>query len=213
MAGLSSEPYIPDAMARVGRMDRLKEIPEFPVVETERLVLREITMDDAEWYMEHFSRREVVEGQGFPAPENLEAAKEELEKYIVGVFRERTGLRWGITLKGSRRLIGTLGFYRWVQPTGHMAEMGYDLQADRWGKGIMSEAMNAVIDYGFKRMKLNRIEATVMPSNPRSMRLLERLGFKKEGVFRERGFNEKGEPVDDVMFSMLRSDWEKLRSG
>jgi ribosomal-protein-alanine N-acetyltransferase len=193
-------------------MDRVKEFPEFPVIETERLVLREITLDDAEWYLEHFSRKEVVEGQGFPAPESLEAAKKELETFIVGVFRERMGFRWGITLKGSRRLIGSLGFYRWVQPTGHMAEMGYDLQADHWSKGIMSEAMNAVIDFGFERMKLNRIEATAMPHNVRSRRLLERLGFKMEGVFRQRGFNEKGEPVDDIMFSMLRSDWEALRN-
>jgi len=192
-------------------MDRVKEFPEFPVIETKRLVLREIKLDDVQWYLEHFSRKEVVEGQGFPAPESLEAAKKELETFIVGVFRERTGFRWGITLKGGQTLIGSLGFYRWVQPTGHMAEMGYDLQADHWGKGIMFEAMSAVIDFGFERMKLNRIEATVMPHNVRSMRLLERLGFIEEGMFRQRGFNEKGEPADDVMFSMLRSDWETLR--
>lgn len=192
-------------------MDRVKEFPEFPVIETERLELREITMDDVEWYFQHFSRKEVVEGQGFPAPENLEAAKDELKRYIVGVFRERTGFRWGITLKGSRSLIGSLGYYSWVQPTGHMAEMGYDLQADHWGKGIMSEAMNAVIDFGFQRMRLHRIEVLVMPRNLRSQKMIQKLGFVKEGVFRERGFDEKGEPVDDIMFSMLRSDWERLR--
>jgi len=193
-------------------LDREKEFPEFPVLETERLVLREITMDDLDWYIEHFSRPEMVEGQGFPGPESREVAEKELHQYIVDLFKRRDGFRWGVTLKGDPRLIGSLGFYKWVRPSGHMAETGYDLQREHWGKGIMSEAMRAVVDFGFEKMGLTRIEAFVYVSNRRSCGMLERLGFQREGLLRSRGVTVDGAIVDDAMYSLLRSDWEQHRS-
>lgn len=192
-------------------LDREKEFPEFPVLETERLVLREITMDDLDWYMEHFSRPEMIEGQGFPGPESREVAEKELHQYIVDLFKNRDGFRWGVTLKGDPRLIGSLGFYKWVRPSGHMAETGYDLDREHWGKGVMSEAMRAMIDFGFERMRLTRIEAIVYVSNRNSWGMLERLGFRREGILRSRGVTIDGAIVDDTMYSLVRSDWEKHR--
>jgi ribosomal-protein-alanine N-acetyltransferase len=192
-------------------LDREKEFPEFPVLETERLVLREITMDDLDWYIGHFSRPEMVEGQDFPAPESREVAEEELRKYIVDLFKNRDGFRWGVSLKGDRRLVGSLGYYKWARPSGHMAEMGYDLQREQWGKGIMSEAMRAVIEFGFERMMLTRIEAFVFLSNARSWRMLEGLGFKREGILRSRGFTNEGVVSDDTLYSLLRSDWAQSK--
>jgi len=194
-------------------LDREKEFPQFPALETERLLLREITMEDLDWYVEHFSRPEMVEGTGFPGPESREVAEKELREYIVDLFGNKDGFRWGICVRGDSKLIGSLGFYKWVRPSGHMAEMGYDLQREYWGKGIMSEAMRAVVDFGFERMRLTRIEALVFIFNTRSAKLLEGLGFKREGVLRSRGVTHEGVIWDDSMFALLREDWQALKDG
>jgi ribosomal-protein-alanine N-acetyltransferase len=193
-------------------MNRSRTFKKFPRLETERLILREVTIDDAEWYLEHFSRKEIVQGQGFPAPKGINGAREELQLYFVDLFENRNGFRWGIEEKGEEGLIGSCGYYKWLKPDGRQAEIGYDLDPPYWGHGIMTEALTAIIDFGFQRMKLNRIELLVMPRNKRSIGLANKLGFKKEGVLREHGFDEKMQPADDVIFSMLLRDWVKRRS-
>jgi ribosomal-protein-alanine N-acetyltransferase len=193
-------------------MNRSQKFKKFPELETERLVLREVTIADAEWYLEHFSRKEIVQGQGFPAPKGMKEAREELQLYFVDLFKERLGFRWGIELKAVGGLIGSCGYYKWLKPDGRQAEIGYDLDPPYWGQGIMTEALIAIIDFGFQKMKLNRIELLVMPRNKRSIGLAGKLGFKKEGVLREHGFDENMRPVDDVIFSMIRGDCVKMRA-
>jgi ribosomal-protein-alanine N-acetyltransferase len=193
-------------------MNRLKTFKKFPRLETNRLILREVTIADAEWYLEHFSRKEIVQGQGFPAPKGMKGAREELQLYFVDLFKNRNGFRWGIELKGEGSLIGSCGYYKWLKPDGRQAEIGYDLDRPYWGQGIMTEALTAIIDFSFQKMKLNRIELLAMPKNKRSCGLAGKLGFKKEGVLREHGFDEKGRRADDVIFSMLRRDWVKKRN-
>ncbi len=188
-------------------MDRRKTFRSFPELETSRLRLREIRPDEVGWYFEHFSRKEIVHGQGFPAPMNLGVARKELKMYIVDLFKERIGFRWGIELKEGGGLIGSCGYYKWSKPSGHQAEVGYDLDPEYWGKGIMTEALTAIIDFGFKKMKLNRVELLVMPHNRRSIMLAKRLGFVREGLLREHGFDEKGRRADDILFSLLKRDW------
>jgi ribosomal-protein-alanine N-acetyltransferase len=192
-------------------MNRKTAFRKFPEIRTKRLLLRQPSMKDAEWYLEHFSRPEVVWGGGDPAPRNIGAAREELRKYMVDLYRKRLGFRWIITLKGEGRPIGSLGFYKWAPSAGYQAEMGYDLVKEHWGKGIMTEAMKAVIDFGFEKMELHRIEVFIMPRNKRSIKLVKNLGFKREGLLRERYFDEFGHYTDDVLFSMLRTDWKEKR--
>jgi ribosomal-protein-alanine N-acetyltransferase len=192
-------------------MNRSLRFRKFPDLETNRLVLREVTIADTEWYLEHFSRKEIVQGQGFPAPKGMKEARKELQLYFVDLFRKGNGFRWGIERKGEQGLIGSCGYYKWLKPEGRQAEIGYDLDRPYWGQGIMTEALTAIIDFGFRKMDLNRIELLVMPRNERSKGLARKLGFKKEGILREHGFDEKMRPTDDVMFSLLRRDW--VRSG
>jgi ribosomal-protein-alanine N-acetyltransferase len=179
----------------------------FPELTTKRLVLRHITLKDAPWYFEHFNTREIVEGQDHPGPRNMKEARAELKLYFSDNFRRRTGIRWGITLKGDDKLIGSAGFYKWIQPGRFQAEMGYDLNPAFWGKGIMTEALSAIIQYGFDQMKLHRIEVLISHHNKRSQRLIRRLGFKREGVLRDHYFVE-GRFSDDVIFSLLKKEWE-----
>ncbi len=177
----------------------------FPELCTERLELCAITRDHAEWYLRHFSIPEISEGQGFPPPKDLEDAREELETYIVGLFEKGLGYRWGIRFKGASDIIGSLGFYAWDKEH-ERAKMGYDLRPEHWGRGIMTEAMKRAVRFGFEDMGLNRIEVTVIETNPRSMALVSKLGFAEEGVLREYSKID-GAYVDEHVFSMLRKDW------
>lgn len=188
-------------------MNRREAFRKFPEIRTKRLILRQPSMKDIDWYYGYFSRPELVWGGGEPGPRNIRAARKELSRFMVDLYRKRLGFRWIITLKGEGRPIGSLGFYKWSPSAGYQAEMGYDLEKEHWGKGIMTEAMKAVIDFGFEKMELNRIEVFIMPRNRRSIRMIKRLGFKREGLLRQRYFDESGNFTDDILFSMLRTDW------
>ena len=184
---------------------------EFPTMETERLVLREIGEDDAEWYLSHFSKTEIVDATGFEAPADLAAARKEMEEFIIGLRSKGQGVRWGICLKGGTELIGSAGFYKWEKEH-NRAEIGYDLDPGFWGEGIMSEALGAVISYGFEEMGLNRITLLAFEFNERSAALARKLGFKLEGVLRKNSF-WKGEYRNDLYFALLREEWRREGNG
>lgn len=187
-------------------MDRPSNVPAIPRLTTARLVLRELTLADAGWYVTHFSRPEIISGQGYPAPDGLEGAREELQRYVIDLAVQGTGGRWGIALKDHAALVGSAGFYDWDHKT-RAAEIGYDLAAEHWGKGLMHEALTAIIDHCFKRLDLNRLQAIVMPRNERSKQLLTRLGFVREGRLRQHGVDENGRLCDDLVFALLRREW------
>ena len=176
-------------------------------METERLILREMTLDDVEFYFRHFNNDKIIEGCCFPGPENVKAVKEELERYCIGPFKEDKGIRWGIVRKGDNELIGTCGYYDWNK-IARRAEIGYDLDPAYWGQGIMTEALFAVLRYGFEKMWLNRIQAIIDSKNTLSIKLVYRLGLKNEGVLRQRSYFN-GQFRDDVCFSLLKEEWVK----
>src|SRR5699024_4816900 len=103
------------------------------------------------------------------------------------IHKERTGIRWGMTLKDEERIIGSCGFLN-IHPKHYRTEVGYELSKDYWGKGIADEALKAVISYGFQHFQLERIEALIEPENVRSLKLIEKQGFKREGLLRHYEF-------------------------
>ncbi len=185
---------------------RMVEFGEFPRLETNRLVLRQMTLEDTEFWLRHFSDLEMVELTAFDAPKGIDGAREELLTYAIRLFQENKGIRWGITLKGDPHLIGTLGYHRWVKEGGYHARIGYDLLATHRRRGIMTEAMAAILDYGFGTMGLNRVEALVDPKNEASRALLRKLGFQEEGALREDTFFH-GRFIDEVCCSLLAREW------
>lgn len=185
---------------------KIIEFDEFPTLRTERLVLRKMTLDDAEFYLRNFSDPTVVELTGFEPPKDLESAREELKEYCIDIFTSNAGIRWGITLRGSPELIGTCGFYKWVKRAYH-AEIGYDLLAEHRDKGIMTEALAAMLDYLFGTVGMNRVYALIDPRNEASIGLVEGLGFKREGVLRESTYF-RGRFLDDVVYSVLAREWK-----
>ena len=108
-------------------------------------------------------------------------------------------------------LIGSAGFYDWDGEV-RSAEFGYDLRPEYWGRGLMAEALTAILDFAFGRLGLNRAQVLLMPRNRRSRRLVERLGFTEEGTLREHDFDERGELCDDVVFSLLAREWSERRT-
>lgn len=192
--------------------DAMPATARFPVLETERLVLREITLDDAPFWLRNFSDPEVVELTAYEPPADLDAAKEEILRYGIRLFEQGAGFRWGIALRPSRELIGTLGYHEWVREGASRARVGYDLLREYRRRGIMTEAMRAILAYGFETMGLNRVEVLTDPSNMPSIRLLERLGFRREGVLRENTcFRDRF--IDDAIYSLLAKEWRSARSG
>lgn len=97
---------------------------------------------------------------------------------------EDTGCRWGIFYKDNGELIGTVGFYCWSKVQ-KKAEIGYDLKKNYWGKGIMTEALQMVIQFGFNHMDLHIIDANVVVKNPNSIKLLNKLSFNREKELRK----------------------------
>ncbi len=182
-----------------------KEVREFPQLKTDRLIMRQITLNDVEFYFHHFNNPQIVDGCCFPGPSSLEAAQEELERYCIKPFRDNQGIRWGIVRKGSKALIGTCGIYDWNK-TARRAEIGYDLDPAHWGHGLMTEALRVMLKYGFEKMELNRIQAIIDSENIRSIQLVLRLGFKREGVLRQNSYFN-GQFRDDAVFSLLKMEW------
>ena len=118
-------------------------------------------------------------------------------------------LRLGIALATSGTLLGTCALWN-IDTQSRRAEIGYILGSRSWGQGYMHEALAALLEYAFTELNLNRIEADTDPRNVRSTRLLERLGFSKEGLFRERCIVE-GEVSDAAMYGLLRREWSHAR--
>ncbi len=133
-------------------------------------------------------------------------AKEVID-WISRIFEQRRGLRWALALRDDEQvMIGTCGYNHWIR-SNNSGEMGYDLAHRYWGHGLMTEALQSIIRFGFERMDLNRIEADVTAGNDASARVLQKLGFTEEGLLRQRGF-WKGRYHDLRMFGLLREDWK-----
>ncbi|MHC4212548.1 MAG: GNAT family N-acetyltransferase [Planctomycetota bacterium] len=165
----------------------------FDELETERVVLSILTLADSKEVFRHFSDPDVAR---FVELDEGMNDIHDAEK-VIRFHLEDSGCRWGIFEKIKGRLIGTCGFHCWLKAEGSCVEVGYDLEKQCWGKGIMQEVLSAVIEYGFSKMELSRIEAPVDPANYRSIALLERLGFLREKELRK----------NLICYYVLREKW------
>jgi ribosomal-protein-alanine N-acetyltransferase len=116
--------------------------------------------------------------------------------------------KWGVALQDDDQLVGTCGFNEWSQ-VHRWAELAYDLAQAQWGKGLMSQAVSAVLDWTFGQGQVDRVHAFVRVDNNRSGRLLERGGFVREGCLRSYRVC-RGEARDYYIYGLLRQDWLKV---
>ncbi|WP_448569274.1 GNAT family N-acetyltransferase [Thalassotalea ganghwensis] len=163
---------------------------QFPQLETSRLQLTQLTRGDAADVLTLFSQSSVVKYYDLEQFTD-EAQAKQLIAFFSKRYSEGVGIRWGIKLKETNTLIGTCGYNSWSAAMRN-AVIGYDLHPNFWGKGIMTEALQAIIKVGFNGDlpcgKLHRIQADTVPGNIASEAVLTKLGFREEGIRRQAGF-------------------------
>jgi RimJ/RimL family protein N-acetyltransferase len=136
------------------------------------------------------------------------ASMAEAQDYLAEIdegFRTRVLFQWGIALPPDGRIIGTCTLLRLAAAHGR-GEIGFAVGKGYWGRGYGTAAVSALIHFAFGELALHRLEADVDPRNERSLRLLERLGFTREGYLRER-YAVGGELQDSVILGLLRREW------
>ncbi|MGE8077504.1 GNAT family N-acetyltransferase [Peribacillus loiseleuriae] len=173
----------------------------FPILETDRLILREINKEDAEGLFACFSNNDVTRFYGQETLESIEQA-EKFVDFFSKNYIDKRGIRWGIERKGTKGIIGTIGFNAWL-PKHKRAEIGYEIHPEQWRKGYTMEAVSKVISYGFEKMNLTRIGAVVFIENEASNKLLTKIGFQKEGILRDYMY-QNGKAHDTYVYSFLK---------
>ncbi|PRA09504.1 MULTISPECIES: GNAT family N-acetyltransferase [unclassified Paenibacillus] len=176
----------------------------FPELETKRLLLREIKQSDSQDIFQIFSSDEVTRFYDVETFTNTKQAEELIQRWKER-FENGQVIRWGIALKSDNRIIGTCGFHGWMKQH-YKAVMGYELTPEFWRQGYITEVTRKIVEYGFKNLELNRIEAFVEPENAGSRKLLEKIGFSEEGILKEH-FIWKNRFVDNVIYAFLKKEY------
>jgi [ribosomal protein S5]-alanine N-acetyltransferase len=182
--------------------DLLKNLPD---LQTPRLLLRKLRMEDAADMFEYAQDAEIAaSGLWLPYTKLQQSADDiaaDLKAYEVG-----TALDWAVEHGADRKMIGriNLGDYH---RRDQRADLGYAYNRRYWGQGYATEAARAVLAFAFGSLGLNRVGAVVLPDNLGSITVLTRLGFQQEGV--QRQFTQlRGRPEDLLCFSLLRAEWQ-----
>ena len=176
-----------------------------PVLETERLVLRPYSLADARRVQQMCGDWEVASTTlALPHPYPDGAAEQWISTHAES-FRQGTQVTLAITLKPNGPVIGTVGLS--VNKNHGRGELGYMVAKEHWNRGFCTEATRALVDYGFRVLELNRIQAMHVPRNPASGRVMQKLGMTREGLLRQYVCN-RGAYEDPVMYSILRREFE-----
>lgn len=173
----------------------------FKNLESERLILRQIKNTDVSEVFKLRSNPEVMKYIPRPLVTSNEEALNHI-KMIQDKIDTNEGINWAVTLKGNNQLIGIVGHYR-IKWEHFRSEIGYMLLPEYSGKGIISEIVAILIDYGFNKMKMHSLEAIIDPENHASARVLEKNGFVKEAHLKENEFYN-GEFIDTVIYSLIK---------
>ena len=173
----------------------------FPELRTQRLLLRSLTLADAPGVQRLRSNEAVMQYINRPLTRTLEQAEAWIQ-VILDALERNDGITWCICLKEApAEHIGSIGLWR-LEKENYRAEIGYMLEPGLQGQGYMSEALQAVVDYGFKVLRLHSIEAQLNPKNTASSALLKKAGFVQEGYFRE-NYYYNGVFSDTAVYSLL----------
>nr|WP_294777903.1 GNAT family protein [uncultured Flavobacterium sp.] len=177
---------------------------EFEILETERLLLKKITPETFTDLFAHYTQIEIMTLLGLNT--ESEFLKEKAKSQGGYVTYDRTILAFLLVSKESGLTIGRAGYHNWYKDH-RRAELGYALNNENSKrKGYMSEAIKAILEYGFTAMNLNRIEAYIGPTNIASLSLIKKYGFTREGLLRQH-FLRDNVAEDSVVFSLLKEEY------
>jgi ribosomal-protein-alanine N-acetyltransferase len=184
-----------------------KIFKRFPYIQIDdELLLRDIRLSDAPEYYHYINHpmvKKYIPDSCIPNSA-IEAQKD------LGFFRslheKRKSVFWAISQKNSGKMIGACGFEKWNRFHKRL-EIAYDINPEYWRQHVATRSISAIIDYGFKEMKVERVEAFLEPSNIPSAGLLHKLGFIKEASLRKYRFF-KGKHIDVDLYSIVKDDWK-----
>ena len=174
-----------------------------PCLAGKRLRLRPPRADDADAVYAMYSDPAVMRYWSRPPMTDRAEAEAQLTRYADN-FATRGGLTWAIAGEDDA-LVGTCALFH-IEPAHRRAELGYALRASHWGQGLAGEAVALLLDWSFGTLGLHRIEADIDPRNAASRALLLRLGFRSEGLLRER-YCVAGEVSDTEWLGLLAREW------
>lgn len=175
-----------------------------PVLETERLVMRKMEMRDAPDMYEYSRDPLVAKHVLWDAHTSINDTKSYI-RFMLRKYRSGEPSSWCIVEKESGKVVGTIG-YMWYQRDNSAVEVGYSLARRCWNRGYMTEALRAVMDYTFRELGINRVEAQHELDNGASGAVMRKCGMLKEGTLRSRLYN-KGRYVDVDLYAALRRDY------
>jgi len=173
---------------------------------TERLIVRPIRSNDAEALFLIKSDPQVTTLYGQSPHQGLDETRAWVQRCLTE-WNGRTAFTWAITIKEEEKVIGECCLWN-LDHANRCAELGYELQSAYWGRGLMAEALVPVMEFAFGGLGLHRVEALPLATNRSSVAVLKRLGFVQEGAFRQRVLWHN-DYVDQLIFSMLSSDWKE----
>lgn len=176
-----------------------------PELTTPRLTLRRMMVLDTEDMYEYAGRPDVTKYLTWLPHPDREYTREYLQylgnRYAAGMFYD-----WAVVYEPDCKMVGSCGFTAF-NCSSDSAEVGYVLNPSYWGKGIATEALSRVLEFGFEELGLHRIEAKFIEENERSRRVMEKVGMTFEGVMRE-GMLIKGVYRNIGICSILASEWK-----
>ncbi|MBG9587608.1 GNAT family N-acetyltransferase [Cytobacillus firmus] len=176
---------------------------DLPTIETERLILRKVRIEDVPDIYEYTSDRLISKYTPWDYHNNINFTMKFVDNLIEN-YKNDTESDWVIELKEEKKVIGLCGFVRWDKKH-HRIEIAYSLSRTYWHKGFATEAIKSLIGFGFEQMNINRLEAKVHPQNIASIRVLEKIGFIFEGHLRDYWFVNNGF-IDVNNYSIIRRD-------
>jgi len=155
---------------------------EFPIIKTERLLLRQFKESDLENVYKGLSHPDIIKYYGVSYP-TLESTKDQMD-FFAGLEKNETGIWWAVCSPGNKTFYGAGGLNS-LNKEHRKAEIGFWLLTDFWGEGIMAEAMPLICNYGFENLGLHRIEGLVETNNINCKRAMAKLDFEHEGTMKD----------------------------
>jgi ribosomal-protein-alanine N-acetyltransferase len=187
-------------------MDDTKQLSEIPTLETERLILRKLSLNDANNIFEYASNTEVSKFLPWETHKTIEDTVAFL-KLVEEQFVTLKFIVWGIELKRQKILIGTIALRNWDKAD-RCIDIGYVISKNYWNKGYATEAVKRVIKFGFEKLNANRVEAHCDENNTASYQVMEKARMKYEGTLRQKVFM-KGKFINMRFYSILKEEYNK----
>jgi ribosomal-protein-alanine N-acetyltransferase len=181
----------------------MRSFAPFPILETPRLLLRRTLPADADTFF--LLRSDPEMSRLLPRVPFTRAEADQRLAEVDAAIDANEFIQWAIVLRETNQMVGTCCLFRWDKRHAH-AEVGYELVPSLWGRGLVTEAVRAILAFGFDAMDLHRVEANVDPGNVGSMRVVEKCGFTREATSRE-NFRYQGAFRDTAFFGLLRREF------